>query len=267
MREEQQEEADKYFTIVPKRAPVVRSEREWVSAAIKHRRGVLGLRQKDLADLVSAAGPRWTQQIVAKVETGARDVSFIELLAVCIALGTTPNGLLFPDDDPEPNGVAPGYVRFDSGKLLLGFAIDQLLAGTSLTGITASVLSPTHQWVDGDVVNLNEVLDLAGEYASDPDAVTVSEYMDETPDRVRQLIAEHSIALGSWVGSTRKRWTARELLDDRVWLWTQENPGVDSVSDNPKIRQVRTAKARELALLLASLSGEPPADAKDDPRG
>ncbi len=266
MREEQQEEADRHFTIARKHRPVVRSEREWVSAAIKHRRGVLGLRQKDLADLVSAAGPRWTQQIVGKVETGARDVSLLELLAVCIALGTTPNGLLFPDDAPEPNGVAPGYVRFDSGKLLLGFAIDQLLAGNSLAGLAASRVSSTLQWVDGEVVHLNEVLDLAGEYASDPDAVTVSEYMDVAPDRVRQLIAEHSIALGSWVGSARKRWTARELLDDRVWLWTRENPGIDSASDSPKIRQVRTAKARELALLLASLSGEPPADAKDDPR-
>lgn len=252
----------------PPRPRAVGSEREWLSAAIKHRRGVLGLRQKDLAALVTAAGPRWTQQIVAKVETGTRDVSFIELLAVCIALGTTPRGLLLPKAEPDSSGVAPTYVRFDSGKLLATAALSQLLAGNSLTGLTAATIPPGPEPVDEVVVNLNDVLDLAGEYASDPDAVTVSEYMDATPERVRQLIARHGAVLSRWVGSTRKRWTTREILDDRVWGWAQQNPSpVDPMSDGPKVRQVRTAKARELAMELESLQAEQHADSLDSPKG
>ena len=207
------------------------------------------------------------QQIVAKVETGTRDVSFIELLAVCIALGTTPKGLLLPKEKPASDGVAPTYVRFNSGKLVQTSALFQLLSGNALTGLTAAIIPPGPQPVDGEVVNLNDVLDLAGEYASDPDAVTVSEYMDATPEQVRQLIAQHGAVLSRWVRSKRKRWTAREILDDSVWAWAQENPSpIDPMSDGPKVRQVRTAKARELALELEALQAAQHAESKDVPR-
>jgi transcriptional regulator with XRE-family HTH domain len=227
------------------RALSVATEREWLAAAIRYRRTLLGLKQRDLSEILDAAGVRWSQGVIAKVENATRDVSLFELFAVCIALGTTPEGLLFPVDDDGlwVDEVVPGYARFDSGARVLTAALAELLDGNPLTGSTAAA------WTFGTLgeIDLEAVADLAARYAADPDAVTIAEILGTTVEQVQGVIAAQAPTITGWAGQTRrKRWTARELIDEAVESYQREHGPVEGHA----LRQVRTARTRELAALV-----------------
>lgn len=61
----------------------------WLAGNLRARRDALGMSQSDLAARMSAAGYRWHQATVYKVESATRAVSLPEGFALAEALGTT----------------------------------------------------------------------------------------------------------------------------------------------------------------------------------
>ena len=75
-------------------APPPISAAQLVGMTLRHRREELHLSQVDVADLARTAGLNWSQETVARVETGRRDVSAGELVALGLALRMRPGDLL-----------------------------------------------------------------------------------------------------------------------------------------------------------------------------
>ena len=69
---------------------------------IRRLRGWSCWSQAELAARMTAEGHSWTRTTVAKVETGARSLSFDEAISIAFVFGT-PIDALIPDPDPEEN--------------------------------------------------------------------------------------------------------------------------------------------------------------------
>jgi transcriptional regulator with XRE-family HTH domain len=76
--------------------PVVITTAEVIGRRLRRLRDDRRLSQIDVADLARTAGLTWTQETVARVETGRRDVSAGELVALGLALAVPPGDLLDP---------------------------------------------------------------------------------------------------------------------------------------------------------------------------
>ena len=229
------------------------TEREWVGRAIKYRRTQLGMRQKDLAALITEIGPAWSQGILAKVENFQRDISLFELSAVCLALGTTPDGLLFPVDAEGVwvEEVVPEVVTFPTGKTMAAVILGEQLDNNPITGTTAEAWDIK---VHGpNPIDLMAVLDNLAEVTADPDAVVIAEWLKITPEEVTETVTD-VFREGFFGGRRRKRVTAREVVDLYVETWRREHPDV-TVLDGAAYRQVRTKQQRQLAYELEDILG------------
>lgn len=232
------------------------SEREWIGAAVRRRREELGLRQKDAAELISAAGPHVTQQVLAKIEKGEKLLELGELLAVCIALDTSLDRLLFPTDAPE---VKPELVRFASGRELPTGYLHAVLLRERIDGSLVEV-EEAHAPKRASVVRVPEVLDLRSEYVGDPGAVAVGEILGLEAAEVTELVRKHSRRLIEALGLpsiVRRKITATDLLAVAEAAWRSPDGSGDTIEDLSPVgrRQVRTALTRDLADALEVVIG------------
>lgn len=232
------------------------SEREWIGAAVRRRRVELGLRQKDAAELISAAGPHVTQQVLAKIEKGEKLLELGEILAVCIALDTSLDRLLFPADAPE---MTPELVRFSTGRELPTGYLHAVLIRERIDGALIE-FEETHAPKRASVVRVPEVLDLRSEYVGDPIAVAVGEILDLEAAEVTELVRKHSRELLSTLrvpSIARRKLTATDVLEALWAKWEREHPQGAGVSDelgDVAVRQIRTALTRTLAAALEEVT-------------
>lgn len=225
------------------------TEREWIGAAIKYARTSKGLKQRELIELTQAAGLQWTQGILAKVELGSREVSPVELLLVCVCLGTTPVELLYPEEEITQ------YVELSSGKRWNIYALQVLLKNKPLDGAMASLwsMNPAKNSIVPE-----DVLNVAAGYWDDPDAMDLVEMTGEPLDVIQGLV--NSLApqlLEDYdVPSRRKKWTARELMDILTTQWVLEHEaGGENVSEYAK-RAYRNSMTRRIAKMINEVKAE-----------
>jgi transcriptional regulator with XRE-family HTH domain len=81
-----------------------RTPTQTVAAAVREIRETRLMSQSDLAKRMVQRGHRWTDSSVSRVEGGKRDITVDELVALGLALGIGPQGLLAP----QTPGVAVG---------------------------------------------------------------------------------------------------------------------------------------------------------------
>ena len=73
-----------------------------IGEAVRRARARRDMSQTALAKAMQDQGVRWHQQTVVKVETGARDLRAVELIALCSILAASPLALLgMPGGDEE----------------------------------------------------------------------------------------------------------------------------------------------------------------------
>lgn len=238
------------------------TEREWVGAAVKAARIARGLKQRELVELLQAAGLPWSQGILAKVEVGTRDVSLVELLIVCTCLGTTPSELLYADE------VEVEYVELPGGKRWHAHALGELLDGRKLTGSTAAAWSLDSD--PSDVVQPEAVLELAAMYLADPDAVELSELtgleLEEVSASVSALARRMRMASG--IGkANRKRWTARELVDELLEAAVERERAKGQPVSEYAVRALRVGIVREIAARMSEAATDTTTTAPAGKRG
>jgi transcriptional regulator with XRE-family HTH domain len=113
----------------PKNPPGPAGER--VIAAVKQLRESQGLTYKQLSERLDALGRPIPVLGLSRLEQGNRRVDVDDLVALAIALGTTPNRLLLPPADPENagddyrltatvKGTPPALWAWASGEVPLG---------------------------------------------------------------------------------------------------------------------------------------------------
>lgn len=87
------------------------------ASRMKAIRKALGLTQQGLSDKLAAVGEPMARGTIAKIESGLREFSLDELMAVAVALGVSPRALLLPLDGlQERVRVAPS-VEVDGWEL------------------------------------------------------------------------------------------------------------------------------------------------------
>lgn len=240
------------------------TEREWIGAAIRRRRLELGLRQKDAAEIISAAGPHVTQQVLAKIEAGDKLLEFAELLAVCFALDIRLLDLLFPfleedeiaenEEFPFDAKVVPKYIKFSTGQELSSLLVFALASGDSVDPLL--VEGADMYAVDNPKsVHPGEVLDLRAQYLGDPVAIAVGEILDLDAGEVTQLVRSNARAICEQLGMpwiARKKVTATDLFDAMYAIRKLKHP--DEPRGNVGQRQVRTALTRDLAAAIEEVT-------------
>jgi transcriptional regulator with XRE-family HTH domain len=110
--------------ILAERVRSVRERRHWT--------------QQELADrLQSFDGTQWKQPTIAKVESGKREVTVEELVALAFALGVSPAALMLPADDEALVRLTPNTVA-GAGSVLSWIRGTSPMGGTRI-GETQSV--------------------------------------------------------------------------------------------------------------------------------
>lgn len=227
------------------------TEREWVGTAIKNARTSKGLKQRELVELTQAAGLPWTQGILANVEIGSRDVSLVELLLVCVCLGTTPAELLYPEEEFIE------YVELPSGNRWSTHALGELLDNNPLTGDLAAAWSFGHG--EKNLIEPDDVLEIASKYLADPDAVEIAQQtgleLEVVSARVSK-VARTLIKNAYRTSKKRQRWTAKELVDmlqeDAILKMKNEGKKPTEYAE----RSLRVGIVRAVAQEIAQVEGE-----------
>lgn len=201
----------------------------WVGRALRFHRLEAALEQADVAQLMSEHfGIEWTQGIVANIERGARVVTLLEAMCLCVVLGVSLNDFLYcseyhgeitlenPKGEPLP--VVPTYVTTGGDRYMLAYALGEVLAD-GLIGSTAHSWGAIHK-SSGDEVDPSKVLHAAEELRGDPDFEKVMAACDLSEKEVKRRLQ----LVGKQMLGQKGPFTAMELVDYIVEDMLSEKP-------------------------------------------
>ena len=223
------------------------TEGEWIGNQVRHWRELLGLRQADVAAvLTEELGVPWTQSAIANIEKGKRVPSLVEVLALCIVFGVTLNDFLYNADGLDD---AHELLMPDGSTTIVLYALGEVL-DDGLTGSTADSWSGVSGSLD-----VSKALEAVEALRGDPEFRALKETVGMNNDeRLRELIDQ--VYREEFADRGKGRRSARDLVD----AWQEYLAGLDPSKkyDTPHAKRALRAHARANAAddIIRKVMGE-----------